>query len=304
MNILITNWHEPYVCLIAKTGHKFDCLERKAWDTCSRPVPRNVTLVTQDAAKHGLYDLRVYLGLPDIFRAPGLAQTATPKIFVMLNMLDTDMPVTETRGYLKSACEAQSIRIAFISEKKRANWGIDGPVIVSGVSLYDHYGYTGEIARILCVGNYMWERRHMMGYHLHKQILRDLPITYVGQNSWSAPARDWPALCSLYRSHRVFLSTLQEDHEDGYNLAMLEAMATGMPVVCWANSTSPIVSGNQNGYISDDPDQLHDALALLLEDLRLAQRTGRKGRRTVAKQFPEDRCVNEWDELFKETAGA
>ena len=34
-----------------------------------------------------------------------------------------------------------------------------------------------------------------------------------------------------------------DEYEDGYNLAMLEAMASGMPVVALANRSSPITDG-------------------------------------------------------------
>ena len=51
-----------------------------------------------------------------------------------------------------------------------------------------------------------------------------------------------------YCLQRVYLNTLVEDYEDGYNLALLEAMSAGMPVISIANKTSPIENG-VNGYI-------------------------------------------------------
>ncbi len=312
LRILMTHWHESYTCLLAKTGHNFDVLPVKGWEHQFRPVPGNVRFVheTDVRACDLHYDLAVFTGLPDLVNFRHLLPKSLPKIFVMLNMLDTDL---RDSGLTKAVyldlmtplLEAHNVRLAFISEKKRANWGVDAPVIPSGVSLRDYNGYDGYCAQILCVGNLLKERTHMMGLHLHANIVRDLPITYLGYNpsmSHVKPAESWNQLRSAYGAHRVFLSTLLEEHEDGYNLAVLEAMATGMPVVCLENSTSPI--HDHNGYMSNNFEFLHEALRAFLMERNYARRCGNNARQTVGDNFPEHRCVGSWNALFLETANA
>ena len=83
---------------------------------------------------------------------------------------------------------------------------------------------------------------------------------------------------------------------------MLEAMATGMPVVSVANPTSPVVDG-VNGYISDDSHYLQDRIQELLSNRDLAIELGAKGRETVAKEFPISRFVRRWNALFDRVMG-
>ena len=45
LRILTFNWHEAYICLLAKTGHKFTVVDKHkgghaGWLQGTRPVPR------------------------------------------------------------------------------------------------------------------------------------------------------------------------------------------------------------------------------------------------------------------------
>ncbi|HCR19834.1 MAG TPA: hypothetical protein DIU35_20345, partial [Candidatus Latescibacteria bacterium] len=145
------------------------------------------------------------------------------------------------------------------------------------------------------------ERDHMLGYSLQKQILEGMPHHILGANPslpQATKARDWEALKQAYRRNRLFLNTTVEAFEDGYNLAMLEAMATGMPVVSIANATSPIRDG-ENGFISADIETLRGRVESLLADKELALDLGLKGRQTVADTFPMDVFVTRWNEIFE-----
>ena len=66
---------------------------------------------------------------------------------------------------------------------------------------------------------------------------------------------------------------------------MLEAMATGMPVVTLPNPTSPIEDG-VNGFVSDDPARLRDGVMELLEDGRKAALLGTAAGRQRSNGFP------------------
>jgi tetratricopeptide (TPR) repeat protein/glycosyltransferase involved in cell wall biosynthesis/ubiquinone/menaquinone biosynthesis C-methylase UbiE len=86
-------------------------------------------------------------------------------------------------------------------------------------------------------------------------------------------------------------------YEDGYNLSMLEAMATGMPVLSLANPTSPITDG-EDGFISDDIQQLRRSAKLLLDDVNLAKTVGAKARTTVETKFPISFFVARWEKAI------
>ena len=309
MRILTFNWHEPYICLLAATGHHFDVappLEypERTWDLRSRPIPSNVSEVAYPETADA-YDLVVCLTLQDV-RA--VHSWHVPRLYVMLNMIGTDAAVegVEKDAFVEGLRPLfDDVSIAFISEKKRQAWGWPAPVVVSGIDPDDYGPYWGRVNKVLRVGNGLVERDHMQGYGIQERILDGMPSTVVGLNPTipgARPASDWHELRSMYSTHRVMLSTLTDEHEDGYNLAVLEAMASGAPVVCLANSSTPIIDG-VNGYVSDDLQYLRRRLLQLLEDQGQAAKLGARGRETVRSHFHIDTCVAGWRRVFADCIG-
>src|SRR5690606_3724519 len=86
-------------------------------------------------------------------------------------------------------------------------------------------------------------------------------------------------------SHRFYVHTADPELEDGYNLAMLEAMACGLPVVGCCHPTSPIEHGI-SGFLDDDPAALATFARRLLDEPELAARMGAAARATVERLFP------------------
>ncbi|MCK5558348.1 MAG: glycosyltransferase, partial [Candidatus Hydrogenedentes bacterium] len=313
MKILTFNWHEPYICLLARTGFTFVVAEPESggaprrWDARCRPVPENVRIASaqqwQEGLENGTFDLVIaHNPINDLVH---LARFELPKIVVLHNKFSTSLALGNNEDKKEEYREkifgrlfasVPNLRLVFISEAKRDDWGLDGAVIGPGVDPEEYGGYRGEIPRVLRVGNQMRERDLMMGYSRQEAILRGLPSTVLGTNSGipsSRPAQSFDDLREHYRSHRLFLNTTVDGREDGYNLAMLEAMATGMPVVSTANATSPIRNG-ENGYVSSELDELRERVRELLADREEARRLGEKGRRTVCEQFNITEFVERW----------
>jgi glycosyltransferase involved in cell wall biosynthesis len=77
-------------------------------------------------------------------------------------------------------------------------------------------------------------------------------------------------------------------------LVVLEAMASGTPVVCSRIGGIPeIVDDGQTGLLVEpgDVDELHARLGELLRDRALAARLGRNGREQVLERFTWDACA-------------
>jgi glycosyltransferase involved in cell wall biosynthesis len=91
--------------------------------------------------------------------------------------------------------------------------------------------------------------------------------------------------------------------EDGYNLALLEGMATGMPVVSTRAPGSPVVDGD-NGFLSDDAGALHDGARSLLGDLGLARRMRARAREAVLDQFGVGAFVSGWHSAIERATEA
>jgi glycosyltransferase involved in cell wall biosynthesis len=133
----------------------------------------------------------------------------------------------------------------------------------------------------------------MMGYSISQEIVGNHPLTTLGINpniSDSLLSEGFQDLLDNFRDCRVFINTTVDEYEDGYNLSMLEAMATGMPVVSSWNKSSPIVDG-ENGYVSKDPNYLNQCIETLLKNPEEARKIGEQGRKTVQDKFPLNRFL-------------
>ena len=320
LRILTFNWHEAYLCLLAKTGHDFSVVDKikggcAGWLAGTRPVPADMRVLPVGSeetalagARSGEFDLVVCHNLADLALVHGVR---IPKILVFHNRLSAEIELFRLAGRPAPTLEqyvAQFLSLfdertqaIFVSETKRADAvGIEGEVILPGIDLSEYGGYRGDVARVLRVGNFFTSRDAMLGQTMALAILGALPSTVLGINPEIPGSRlssSWEELKEHYRSNRVYLNTTMDAFEDGYNLAMLEAMATGMPVVSVANRTSPIEDG-LNGYVGSDPLVLHEKLDHLLHDAAGACAMGARARETVARLFPLDHFVRAWDDLF------
>lgn len=316
LNILTFNWHEPYLCLLAKLGYDFHVVEPEIvqgrirhWDTNMRQVPGNVKLLSIEQAREKLesneIDLAIAHNIKDLI---WLQAYGIPKIIVFHNKLTTEIGLADTT--ISTAQYREQIQFlmngvqkVFISNSKRKDWGLDGHVILPGIDTNEYGGYTGEVSSILRIGNLMKERDLMMGFTASQQIVNGLPCATLGLNPGLAGVRlsqGFDDLLDHYRKCCCYLNTTVEGYEDGYNLAMLEAMATGMPVISTFNRTSPIQNG-VNGFISDDIAYLRLCAGELLGNPKLARELGVNARQTIIDQFNIKTYLDNWNAVISET---
>ena len=314
MRILTFNWHEPYIHLLAGTGHGLDIVEpfaghglARRWDFSVRPIPQNAKLISWEAARNGLrrdiYDLAVCHNFADL---AAVCDFSVPPILIFHNRLTGELALggnTVARDkYLAdvSPLARKAAKLVFVSSSKKDDWGFDGDVIAHGVDVSRFGPYAGNILKALRIGNLVKERAVMLGFDLQERIVEGMGNTLVGHNpSLARSVR--PACFGFYKSivssHRLYINTTISPYEDAYNLSMLEAMASGTPVASFAHPQSFIVNGT-NGFISSDPDELRRRADDLLCDHALARSIGEKGRETVAELFPIRRFIEHWNEAF------
>jgi tetratricopeptide (TPR) repeat protein/glycosyltransferase involved in cell wall biosynthesis len=316
LKILTFNWHEPYLCLLSKIGHEFLVVEpeitpgkNRHWDTNMRPLPENVRLLSLQEALAQLnqnsVDLVIAHNVKDLIE---IRDYTLPKILVFHNRLTTEIDLgngkVDRDEYLsKIQPFLEQAKKVFISESKKDDWGLDGKVIPPGIDVKEFDAYTGENSCILRVGNLLKERDLMLGFTASEKIIAGLPAVTLGMNPSIPEARlstGFQDLKDHYRTSRIYLNTTVDVYEDGYNLSMLEAMATGMPVISTSNRTSPIVNG-VNGYISDDINYLRSHVAELLMDPEKAKAMGAEARKTVELKFGQAAFLKSWVEAIQES---
>ncbi len=315
MNILSFNWHTPYLSLLVNLDHTFDVapanrqgnIHMEPWHENMRPLMPNVTPVTKEEAtgrlKRGEYDLILAHNVGDLVFTSAIS---VPKILVFHTKLITEAKASQKPdmmpNYKRAVRELVSgVYCIFIAETKRYDWGLPGEVIMPGIDARQYGGYTGEVQKALRVGNFIKMRDITSGYSIQEAILRDHPSIIIGDNPdipGARPSKNWEDLKQAYRENRFFLNTNMPRWEDGYNLAMLEAMATGMPVVSLANPVSPLKDG-QNGFMARDVPVLRQRVEALLDDVSLAKQIGAEGRKTVEELFPIERFLEKWENAIE-----
>ncbi|MHC4154294.1 MAG: glycosyltransferase [Planctomycetota bacterium] len=127
-----------------------------------------------------------------------------------------------------------------------------------------------------------------MLWDFYEEAFAGVPMRLVGHNPGMpgvAAADSWDHLKRILRSCRFFVHTADPRMEAGYNMASVEAMATGLPVLGNLHPTSPVKHG-VSGFLSNDPSVLRGYARMLLEDKRLATLMGRKARKTALECFP------------------
>ncbi|MBC8283132.1 MAG: glycosyltransferase, partial [Nitrospinae bacterium] len=311
--ILTFNWHEPYLCLLSRLNHEFLVVEPeiapghcRKWDQNMRPVPDNFSLVSMDQAQEkleqGEIDCIIAHNIKDLI---GVKDYSLPKIMVFHNCLSTEIKLGKEKVNREEYLEKLSplLRDAtkvFISEMKRADWQMDGNIILPGLDISEYGGYTGKDENVLRVGNLLKARDLMMGYSLGEKIADNHPLVTLGMNPdipESRMSKGFEDLLMQFKNNRVYLNTTVDGFEDGYNMALLEAMATGMPIVSSQNSTSPILDG-ENGFCSDDPVYLNHCIEILMKDPVLAGRLGENAKQTVAQKFPINKFIKSWVDVI------
>ncbi len=316
MKILSFNWHTPYLAMLANLDHSFDIappntgrdLPLKPWHETMRPLASNVTPITTEQALERLrykdsYDLILAHNTGDLVFTRDFS---LPKILVFHNKLSTEAELSRKPERIPAYREwvhslISGVYCVFISQTKRYDWDLPGDIIMPGIDISLYGGYSGQITRALRVGNDIKARDRMTGYSIQEKALEGLQNILIGENP-DIPdcriSRDWEELKQAYRENRLFLNTSSHPWEDGYNLAMLEAMATGMPIVSLANPTSPLNHG-RDGLVSEDASGLRRKIEQLLGDIDLAGTIGAEGRRTAERLFPFTRFLENWDETIK-----
>ncbi len=317
VNILTFNSHQPHNYYFSKVGAKLYIIHdipgknMPLWDPNVRPCPPNVVLLSRQEAEemyhNNRFDLAVCHNISDLMEIKDwklkkvlyIHETVRGRIMTERSRIGHGEWVRMVKCFLETL---KDVHLAFVSSKKARDWHLEGTIIELGIDPHDYpFTYKGHDPTALTVSNQFKLRGNILGYHIHQSILQGLPCRIIGYNpglNGSRPAKDWEDLKENYRRSRVYLYTAQEDYEDGYNNAMLEAMATGMPVISYKNDSSPIQDG-KNGYISEDISYLRQRLTSLLKDGEKAAAMGREACRTALRQFGIHRYLEKWQRLIE-----
>jgi hypothetical protein len=298
--ILTINSHEAWVHQLGYLGRPLQIIDGmpgrycKTWDVRMRPVPASATLIARDQVVLGrrAYECIIAHSVADLM---ALKECVGPRILVLHTTLEgragtegTEVPsgfVESVQAYLKLV---KGIAVAVGDLKARSWRGTATDVVPFGIDVDCYLPHLGNIAAGIRVSNQIEARRDVLAWDFHERAFADIPVRLVGHNPdrpGVEAAQNWDDLKRLLSEHRLYIHTAHPELEEGYNMAMLEAMAAGLPVLGNRLPGSPIEHGI-NGFVSDDPVELAGHARSLLADPELAARMGQAARRTVRERFP------------------
>lgn len=92
---------------------------------------------------------------------------------------------------------------------------------------------------------------------------------------------------------------------EGLSVAMLEALATGLPlIVTQVGGATDVIEHGKNGWLipPEDPQALFIALKYLFGDVTLRRELGRQGRKTVEQEYALPRLAQKLQQMYCELA--
>lgn len=264
-----------------------------------RPIPPNARCVRLEEVldARGRYHCIIAHNLSDLLDVKSLEG---PRLLVLHATLGgmvveqcTATPPDELRRAVSQYVRLVGAHVMAVSRLKGRSWGLDEDVVPFSADPYDYLPYRGDEPRGLRVANQIRQKARTLRWDFHERTFDGVPVTIIGRNAdmpGVLPARDWDDLKQMLSRHRFFIHTAAPELEDGYNMAMVEAMAAGLPVLGNRHPTSPIRHG-VSGFLSDDPIELRAFAWELLRDRELAAQMGREAQKTAADFFGVDKFI-------------
>lgn len=314
VKLLVLNCHEAWIHQLGVLKAQLDIVVglpgryTTEWDTRMRPLPDGARTLTLDDALHAgtVYDAVINHNITDLLDTKAID---APKLLVLHDTLEgrmaqqgADFDPREMRAMLNSYLASVGGHAIAISRAKARSWGVTHVVVHNSADPEAYLPWVGDVACGLRVANHVISKRAFLAWDFHEEAMAGLPLRLVGHNpgiAGAAPADDWGHLKRMLASHRFLVHTADPRYEDGFNMAVLEAMAAGLPILTNRHPTS-LVEHGRTGFVADTPAEMREQAQRLLASEGLARELGENARQFVARHFSPDRFRVEFTRALQE----
>ena len=297
--LLVFNCHEAWVYQLGRLGYALDIIiglqgqHHLTWDEQMRPVPPNSRLITLSEAlkSQKRYYCIITHNVTDLLDVKFRLE---PRLIVIHSTIEGRMLEEKSkveperiRQMLCKYLELVGGHLVAVSMLKGKSWSFTEDIVIVSVEPGDYLPYSGQNACGLRICNFIKSRKKILLWDFHKRAFDGIPVELVGHNPdmpGVTAAKNWDHLKKMLQMHRFYIHTADPRLEDGYNMASIEAMAAGMPVLGNQHPSSPVEHG-VSGFLSNDPDELQRYARILLDDRDLAVRMGAEARKVVLEHF-------------------
>lgn len=273
-----------------------------------RPLPDGARTVTlDDVRQHGAsYDCVINHNITDLLDTKFVD---APKLLVLHDTLegrmaqqDAEFDARDMRAMLNSYLATVGGHAIAISRSKARSWGVTHAVVQNSADPEAYLPWIGDLPCGLRIANHVTSKRVFLAWDFHEEALAGLPLRIVGHNPdlpGVEAADSWDHLKRMLASHRFLVHTADPRYEDGVNMAVLEAMAAGMPVLTNRHPTT-IVEHGVTGFVADSPSEMRAHAERLLGDQALAAELGENARACIARHHSRDRFRVEFTKAILE----
>lgn len=312
LRILTINRHEAFLTRLCDIGFQWEVLTSFGnrpfpWSSNDN-LPSNLSLrkwsrEVEEDINSGAYDVLVIHTIRDLVSF--LPYRKIPKIFVAhialySHGLGRKVRWLVKRFVLELAMHLGHLEVCAISEWKKQTWRVPGAKVIPTPPSPTKPVQIGSPVRAVIVGNRLMEREEIDRDLIVDLLATDLPISVLGDNPGipqSILFSKRSEFLEALSGYHIFIFTPKYPFEDGYNLAMLEAMQSGMAVVGLRHPRSLIEEG-KNGYQCQNSGELAERLRRLIQDPALVRRFGERSKQIVAERFSPEAFVRDWTELL------
>lgn len=309
LNILCMPTHERYESGLCKTGHNFYAWRTldgnlKDWDETYAKLPSNYSLLNPARGNNQIpswIDFDLVLS-QNKFGQYQIARQIADQLQLPLVSLEHTLPMPVWGDNQINILRKMSGDVnVFINDfsRKAWGWGEDVKVIHHGIDT-DTFSPNNKITRrsvLLSVNNDWINRDWCLNFSGWKRISKGLTTYVIGKTpGLSYPAKDIEDLVNIYRSSYIYLNTTTHSP---IPTALLESMACGCVPVSTATCSIPdVIINGENGFISNDENELRRYCQILLKNPDLCEKMGRKARETILEKFNMETFVKEWNNIF------
>lgn len=213
-------------------------------------------------------------------------------------------------------------RFVVLTEEDRGYWGnLSNIEVIPNAALFSPYIYNNvsRPKRVIAVGRLDYQKgfdRLLQAWAMVQADGRhaDWKLDIFGQGEWhdmltglieslgiSATAHVNPPTKEIAKEYASSSLLAMSSHYEGFPMVMIEAMATGLPVVSFCFKCGPrdIIRHEGNGLLvgDDNIEGLAAALKRLMDDEPLRQRLAREARK-VTHTYSEEAVMAKWLRLF------
>jgi len=138
-----------------------------------------------------------------------------------------------------------------------------------------------------------------------KREKKDEALEFIKQNKLHSVVK-FPGVVTGEEKIKLLSSTdifVFPSHNEGQPFVILEAMATGLPIITTDTGTiKEMVVDGQNGFIVEkqNPKQIAEKIIFLLENEKLRKEMGQRSRRRFLKYYTKDKFIGNLGKIFKE----